>query len=75
MVKTAAYLQTCEAIEKLHASLASLEEHFARFHADAADKELEQAKVKVQDLFAQVALLQQRLNRCADDAAGEDVAA
>jgi hypothetical protein len=68
MVKTAAYLQMCEAIETLRASLATLEEHFAHYHARAVPQELEQAKVKVQDLYAQVEVLQQRLNRCGENA-------
>jgi len=75
MVKTAAYVQMCEAIETLRASLASLEEHFARYHAAAAPQELEHARVKVQDLYAQVEVLQQRLNRCADNAEAEETAA
>jgi hypothetical protein len=74
MIQTAAYLQMREAIETLRASLASLEEHFARFHSCGAPEELESAGVKVQDLYAQVEVLQQRLNRCRDSAA-EGVAA
>ena len=75
MVRTAAYLQMCEAIATLRASLASVEEHFTRYHSCAAPQELEQARVKVQDLYAQVEVLQQRLNRCGDRTAAEDVTA
>jgi hypothetical protein len=66
MVKTAAYLQMREAIEVLRASLATLEGHFVRYHSGGGPQELEQAKVKVQDLYAQVEVLQQRLHRCAN---------
>ena len=66
MVETAAYLQMRDAMATLRASLAAVEEHFARFHACASRQELERARVKVQDLYAQVEVLQQRLGRCAD---------
>ncbi len=75
MVKTVAYLQMCEAIETLRASLATLEEHFAHYHANALPQDLEQAKVKVQDLYAQVEMLQQRLNRCGEDATAQEALA
>jgi hypothetical protein len=75
MITHTAYLQMRKAIETARASLANLEEHFARFHACAAPEELEQARVKVQDLYSQVAILQQRLNRCGDARAAEDLTA
>jgi hypothetical protein len=75
MVKTVAYLQMCEAIETLRASLATLEEHFAHYHAHALAQDLEQAKVKVQDLYAQVEVLQQRLNRCGEDTTTQEALA
>jgi hypothetical protein len=75
MIQTAAYLQMREAIETLRASLASVEEHFVRFHSCAAPQELEHARVKVQDLYAQVEVLQQRLSRCGDRTTAEDAPA
>ena len=74
MVQTAAYVQVRDAIATLRASLASVEEHFACFQACASPRELERARVKVQDLYAQVEVLQQRLNRCGDRAAADELA-
>jgi hypothetical protein len=66
MITSAAYAQMQDAIATLRASLAALEEHVDRLHAGGAPQELTQARVKVQDLYAQVAVLQQRLGRCGD---------
>jgi hypothetical protein len=65
-MQSAAYRQTREAIAKIAASIALLEEHFDKFHASCERNELHCARVKVQDLFAQVEALQLRLNRCAE---------
>ena len=75
MITSVAYSQMQDAIATLRASLAALEEHVDRLHAGGAPQELAQARVKVQDLYSQVAILQQRLNRCGDARAAEDLTA
>jgi hypothetical protein len=65
-METAAYQQTREAIDKMRASIGSLEEHFERFHGSGKSEDLGHAQVKVQDLFAQLGVLQKCLNRFDD---------
>jgi phage shock protein A len=65
-MESAAYQQTREAIERLRASIAALEERFEHFHASGSTEDLTRAQVKLQDLFAQLSMLQTCLSRFTD---------